>query len=120
MKKILCILLAVCLLIGIYPAAFAAENAYSDYPVIIVPGYGASSLFLENEDGTLGKQVWGWNIFSDMLLDQVKQEMEHPSDAAKAVRRCPRCGNVLKRRSGKFGEFWGCASYPDCKYTANI
>ncbi|MCR5425501.1 MAG: topoisomerase DNA-binding C4 zinc finger domain-containing protein [Lachnospiraceae bacterium] len=57
---------------------------------------------------------------NQQVYEHLKQEMEHPSDAAKAVRRCPRCGNVLKRRSGKFGEFWGCASYPDCKYTANM
>ena len=74
MKKVLSIFLALFLFVGVCPAAFAANDDYNDYPVIIVPGYGASSLFLENEDGSLGKQVWGWNIFSDMLLDQVKQK----------------------------------------------
>ena len=75
MKKILSILLAVCLLIGVCPVALAAANdTYSDYPVIIVPGYGASALFLENEDGSLGEQVWGWNIITDLLMDQVKQK----------------------------------------------
>jgi ssDNA-binding Zn-finger/Zn-ribbon topoisomerase 1 len=57
---------------------------------------------------------------TQQVYEHLEQAMEHPSDAAKAVRRCPRCGNVPKRRSGKFGEFWGCASYPDCKYTANM
>ena len=32
---------------------------------------------------------------------------------------CPVCGNVMKKRNGKFGEFWGCAGFPDCKYTQN-
>ena len=73
MKKIICVFLAVCLLVGVCPMAFA-EEAYSDYPVIIVPGYGASPLFLENDDGSLGEQVWGWNIMTDLLLDQVKQK----------------------------------------------
>ncbi len=73
MKKLLCVLIAVCLLAGACPAAFA-EKAYSDYPVIIVPGYGASPLFTENDDGSLGEQVWGWNIMTDLLLDQVKQK----------------------------------------------
>ncbi len=75
MKKVLSILLAVCLLIGVCPAAFAARDARcNEYPVIIVPGYGASALFLENEDGSLGEQVWGWNIITDMLMDQLKQK----------------------------------------------
>lgn len=75
MKKSISILLAICLLCSALLPAFAADRSdYSDYPVIIVPGYGASSLFLENDDGTPGKQVWGWNIFMDMLLDQLKQK----------------------------------------------
>ena len=75
MKKGISVLLSLCLLLSVCVPAFAAQqDTYSDYPVIIVPGYGASSLFLENEDGSLGEQVWGWNIFTDMLLEQVKQK----------------------------------------------
>lgn len=33
---------------------------------------------------------------------------------------CPKCGNLLKKRNGKFGEFWGCSTYPDCKFTRNV
>ena len=33
---------------------------------------------------------------------------------------CPKCGDSMVRRSGKFGEFWGCGSYPGCKGTARI
>lgn len=53
------------------------------------------------------------------VFEHLKLEMENPSDAAKAVKKCPHCGNILKLRSGKFGDFWGCSSYPDCKYTMN-
>ena len=31
--------------------------------------------------------------------------------------RCPKCGSSLIKRSGKFGEFWGCLNFPDCKFT---
>ena len=31
---------------------------------------------------------------------------------------CPKCGNKLIERSGKYGEFIGCSNYPKCKYTA--
>lgn len=54
------------------------------------------------------------------VFECLKKEMENPSEAARNQKKCPKCGNILKKRSGKFGEFWGCMSYPDCRYTENI
>ena len=54
------------------------------------------------------------------IFESLKEEIEHPSEAAMAVKRCPKCGNALRKRTGKFGDFWGCMSYPDCKYTENV
>lgn len=51
------------------------------------------------------------------VYDCLLKEMENPSEAARKIEVCPRCGNIMKKRSGKFGEFWGCAGYPDCRYT---
>lgn len=31
--------------------------------------------------------------------------------------RCPRCGGNLVLRRGKYGQFYGCSNYPQCKYT---
>lgn len=45
------------------------------------------------------------------------KEAENPSQAASVIEVCPKCGNIMKKRNGKYGEFWGCASYPDCKFT---
>jgi DNA polymerase-3 subunit epsilon len=25
----------------------------------------------------------------------------------------------MKKRNGRFGEFWGCIGYPDCRHTEN-
>jgi ribonuclease HI len=33
------------------------------------------------------------------------------------TRPCPVCGNLLVRRKGKFGEFYGCKNYPKCTYS---
>ncbi len=33
---------------------------------------------------------------------------------------CPKCGSILVKRKGRFGEFFGCGNYPDCRYTQNI
>ena len=32
---------------------------------------------------------------------------------------CPACGNALVLRKGKFGKFYGCSGYPNCRYTKN-
>ena len=34
--------------------------------------------------------------------------------------RCPRCGSSMRRRSGRYGQFWGCSRYPRCKGTQKI
>lgn len=33
---------------------------------------------------------------------------------------CPLCGCELIRRKGRFGEFYGCSSFPGCRYTKNV
>ncbi|WP_124064894.1 exonuclease domain-containing protein [Clostridium sp. E02] len=32
---------------------------------------------------------------------------------------CPVCGSVLRRRNGKFGDFYGCSNFPKCRFTRN-
>lgn len=54
------------------------------------------------------------------VFEHLREEMENPSEAARAVKKCPRCGNLLKKRNGKYGEFWGCTGFPDCRYTQKI
>lgn len=33
---------------------------------------------------------------------------------------CPKCGNKMLVKSGTYGDFYGCSSYPKCKYTEDI
>lgn len=33
---------------------------------------------------------------------------------------CPQCGMPLRKRSGRYGAFWGCTGYPVCRYTRNL
>ena len=39
---------------------------------------------------------------------------------SKGMKKCPMCGSVMMKRNGKFGEFWGCSSFPECRHTENI
>lgn len=36
------------------------------------------------------------------------------------MKTCPMCGAVLSLRDGKYGQFYGCAGYPNCKYTEKV
>lgn len=33
---------------------------------------------------------------------------------------CPKCGKPLRKRTGRYGEFFGCTGYPGCRYTRDI
>ena len=33
---------------------------------------------------------------------------------------CPLCGSPLVLRHGKYGDFYGCSSYPKCKFKSSI
>ena len=33
---------------------------------------------------------------------------------------CPLCKQPLKKRSGRYGYFWGCLGFPECRYTENV
>ena len=33
---------------------------------------------------------------------------------------CPQCGGKLILRQGKYGGFYGCCNYPNCKFTHPI
>ena len=48
----------------------------------------------------------------------VKQSKQRRNNAV-ASGRCPRCGGNLILREGKYGRFYGCSNYPDCRYTYN-
>jgi DNA topoisomerase-1 len=45
------------------------------------------------------------------LMPEVKTEPE------KLDRNCPKCGNHLVVRFGRFGKFIGCSDFPTCRYT---
>lgn len=32
---------------------------------------------------------------------------------------CPVCGGVMRRKSGRYGDFWSCINYPNCKGSRN-
>lgn len=53
------------------------------------------------------------------VFEKLGAELASP-EVRKNMKMCPRCGQFLKKRSGRYGEFWGCSGYPGCRYTENI
>lgn len=52
------------------------------------------------------------------VYELLGKEMEGEGTGIK-VKSCPVCSLPLKKRNGRFGEFWGCTGYPECRYTQN-
>ena len=57
---------------------------------------------------------------NDCMMNQKCYEAMAKIQGEMELEICPRCGGELKKRSGKFGEFFGCSNYTKCRYTKNI
>lgn len=70
MKKIISVLLCIIMLMSTCTVAFAAtdKDEYSDYPVIVVPGYSSSSMYRLDENGN---QVHVWGIDMDEIVQAI-------------------------------------------------
>ncbi len=54
-------------------------------------------------------------------LQEAEREMERVELAARVSEEsCPRCGQNLVYKHGRFGQFLACPGYPECKFTKNI
>ena len=63
-----------------------------------------------------------WVIENAKILKEHKKPVipepqEQPTETQKT---CPRCGSVLIKKLGQYGEFWGCSSHPSCNYSEKI
>jgi restriction system protein len=47
--------------------------------------------------------------------DSVQQTIQDVS-----INSCPKCGSEVVLRKGNRGEFYGCSSFPKCRYTKNV
>jgi hypothetical protein len=49
-------------------------------------------------------------------VQNIKRDLSKPI-RAKTTNTCPKCGNQLVERKGKYGNFMGCSAFPKCRYT---
>ncbi len=49
-----------------------------------------------------------------------KANLKDSIEVAGANPKCPKCDSDMQLKSGKYGDFWSCVKFPDCKGTRNI
>lgn len=56
---------------------------------------------------------------NQQVYERLGREMKNAVPETGKYKICPRCGQALRKRSGRYGEFWGCSGFPECRYTEN-
>lgn len=52
------------------------------------------------------------------LLEYIEMaKLDNEAYFNKEAEKCPQCSGELVERNGKYGRFWGCSNYPNCKFT---
>jgi len=53
-------------------------------------------------------------------LEEKYEEVKKTDLTKKTDKKCPKCGSELIERLGRFGKFYACSKFPECKYTESI
>ena len=61
-----------------------------------------------------------WEPFSDLLKKKDKEVKKEDVYNQKTDKICPQCGKPIVIKLGKFGRFYACSGYPDCRYVASL
>jgi hypothetical protein len=120
-------------------AVFAVIAVFKGKWILIAQGFGVLAIFLTMTGFIPGLIIQYWGFWrketppsstplsnTPINVDFISQGglVKHPPKPDAYVREkqlvCPKCGHQLRRRSGKYGPFMGCAGYPSCKYTQSI
>ncbi len=78
--------------------------------------------FLDDVIRSYKKEIikYGLMEIKDTILTSNKVNTNTRVIEKESIDKCPRCGNKLIVRNGKYGDFLGCSNYPDCKYTREL
>jgi ribosomal protein L37AE/L43A len=62
------------------------------------------------------EQAWSEYVQSNRTVFEKTPSIPANSPTPESVK-CPECGSEMVSRNGKYGRFWGCKKYPNCKGT---
>jgi Nuclease-related domain/Topoisomerase DNA binding C4 zinc finger len=106
------------------------KNVFSEVPVI----YRRQLIYtITNRCKTPSISIELVNLYADFLQKIIQQNVITKRNHNRQVKRnirerkrnerlliCPKCSGDLVIRKGKYGKFYGCSNYPNCRYTRNI
>ncbi len=77
-------------------------------------------LHFEEQKLTSNKPIKYIKRRDEILSHNPEQKRKITKKRLTRKRVCKRCGQPMELREGKFGAFFGCTSFPDCRYTEMI
>ena len=92
---------------------------YEDKLLEVISGYKAT--YLTDNDVQTILTILNENNIRESVSD--RQHIKNIQATAREVNEtikqgvCPRCGGHLIERRGKYGTFYGCSNYPQCRFT---
>ncbi len=60
-----------------------------------------------------------WGPFSKQMDEALNMPSLKPPDIV-TDEKCPNCGKELVIRTGRYGKFFACSGFPECKYTRSV
>ncbi|MFK0689523.1 topoisomerase DNA-binding C4 zinc finger domain-containing protein [Mesorhizobium sp. IMUNJ 23033] len=83
----------------------------------VLERYGPGERYLEALDDAQRHKRGIWGATETNIPPwEFKRQQYSEMRLAKTSTKCPGCGGDLVKRSSKFGAFFGCSNFPDCKY----
>ncbi len=63
-----------------------------------------------------------WDFYDPFIkeIEDGKKNIKSQKIAIPTGEKCPKCGEELLKRKGRYGEFIACSGFPKCKYTQNV
>ena len=62
--------------------------------------------------------IWDFIVDGKVPKSKTNQKEKLPDKTENKI--CPKCGQKMLVRKGQHGSFWGCTSFPNCRYTEPI
>lgn len=57
---------------------------------------------------------------NQQIFERLGVELRERQGRDSDLKICVRCGQVMVKRKGRYGEFWGCSGFPDCRHTEKL
>jgi len=93
-----------------------AKEYYKANKCIVVTSnfFTPNAINLANSSGV---ELWDRNKLIEIMIKQNGKESIESLKTINGNKMCKVCGSDMTLRRGKYGSFYGCSNYPECRYT---